>query len=154
VHLFPSSAPEIVERLWAFAVSAYFDNPIPSLFKERLFVYLSRFCEVRYCIIRHCAFLLGHGHSAGDPTVDVQSVEQVLRSLSRSTPWERGVDNVAEALGASPPCVDWPETERDLEDKLFSAATLVFIEGSLSHKARAALRHVLGSRRYEHLLAS
>jgi hypothetical protein len=50
-------APEIVERLWAFAVSAYFDNPMPSLFKERLFVYLSRFCEVRYCIIlRHCAF--------------------------------------------------------------------------------------------------
>ena len=24
-------APEIVERLWAFAVSAYFDNPIPSV---------------------------------------------------------------------------------------------------------------------------
>ena len=96
-------APEIVERLWAFAVSAYFDNPIPSLFKERLFVYLSRFCEVRYCIIRHCAFLLGYGHSAGDPAVDVQSVEQVLRLLSRSTPWERGRDNVAEALKASPP---------------------------------------------------
>jgi hypothetical protein len=35
-------APEIIERLWAFAVSAYFDNPMPSLFKERLFVYLSR----------------------------------------------------------------------------------------------------------------
>jgi hypothetical protein len=112
-----------LERLWAFAVSAYFDNPIPSLFKERLFVYLSRFCEVRYCIIRHCAFLLGYGHSAGDPTVDVQSVEQVLRLLSRSTPWERGRDNVAEALKASPPYADWPETESELEDKLFSAAT-------------------------------
>ena len=145
-------APEIVERLWAFAVSAYFDNPIPSLFKERLFVYLSRFCEVRYCIIRHCAFLLGYGHSAGDPTADVQSVEQVLRLLSRSTPWERGPDNVAEALEASLPCADWPETESDLEDKLFSAATLVFIEGGRSHKARAALRHVLGGARYEHLL--
>jgi hypothetical protein len=32
-------APEIVERLWSFAASAYFENPIPSLFKERLFVY-------------------------------------------------------------------------------------------------------------------
>jgi hypothetical protein len=29
-------APEIVERLWAFAVLAYFDNPIPSLFTLRL----------------------------------------------------------------------------------------------------------------------
>ena len=41
-------APEIIERLWAFAKAGYLDNPIPSLFKERLFVYLSRFCEVRY----------------------------------------------------------------------------------------------------------
>ena len=35
-------APEIIERLWDFAKAAYLDNPIPSLFKERLFVYLSR----------------------------------------------------------------------------------------------------------------
>jgi hypothetical protein len=54
-----SEAPEIVPKLWDFAKAAYFDMPIPSLFKERLFVYLSRFCEVRYCITRHCAFLLG-----------------------------------------------------------------------------------------------
>jgi hypothetical protein len=41
-------APEVIERLWTFAKAGYLDNPIPSLFKERLFVYLSRFCEVRY----------------------------------------------------------------------------------------------------------
>ncbi len=145
-------APEIVERLWEFAVSAYFDNPIPSLFKERLFVYLSRFCEVRYCIIRHCAFLLGYGHSAGDPNVAVQSVEQVLRLLASPTPWERGPDTVAAALEASPTSAGWPEPGGDLEDKLFSAATLVFVEGRRSDRPRAALRHVLGGRHYEHLL--
>jgi hypothetical protein len=69
-------APEIIERLWAFAKAGYLDNPIPSLFKERLFVYLSRFCEVRYCIARHCAFLVGRGHSSGDPSVAVQSIER------------------------------------------------------------------------------
>jgi hypothetical protein len=53
-------APEIVERLWDFAKSAYLDSPIPSLFKERLFVFLSRFCQVRYCIVRHCGFLVGY----------------------------------------------------------------------------------------------
>jgi signal transduction histidine kinase len=145
-------APEIVERLWAFAVSAYFDNPIPSLFKERLFVYLSRFCELRYCIIRHCAFLLGHGHAAGDPNAPVQTVEQVIRLLARPTPWDRGPDKVAAELEACPPCPDWPEPETDLEDKLFSALTLVFVEARRSEKARKALRHVLGGRRYEHLL--
>jgi hypothetical protein len=52
-------APFVVRELWLFAKSAYLDSPIPTLFKERLSVYLSRFCEVRYCIVRHCGFLLG-----------------------------------------------------------------------------------------------
>ena len=52
-------APLVIRELWQFAKSAYLDTPIPTLFKERLFVYLSRFCEIRYCITRHCGFLLG-----------------------------------------------------------------------------------------------
>jgi hypothetical protein len=69
-------APEIVEKLWDFATSAYLDNPIPSLFKERLFVFLSRFCQVRYCIVRHCGFLVGYGHSSGDALAAPQTIEQ------------------------------------------------------------------------------
>jgi hypothetical protein len=47
------------------------DNPIPSLFKERLFVYLSRFCEVRYCFHRFRRFgsrlkKVGHEAEAGE----------------------------------------------------------------------------------------
>jgi hypothetical protein len=30
--------PEITEKLWGFAQAAYLDNPLPSVFKERLFV--------------------------------------------------------------------------------------------------------------------
>src|SRR6476659_5367338 len=40
-------APEITANLWGFAKFAYLDNPLPSLFKERLFAYLSRFCIIR-----------------------------------------------------------------------------------------------------------
>src|ERR1700760_1963028 len=58
--------PEITEKLWGFAQAAYLDNPLPSVFKERLFVYLSRFCAVRYCIARHVGFLIGLGRPAGD----------------------------------------------------------------------------------------
>jgi hypothetical protein len=76
-------APELVAKLWDFAKAGYLDNPLPSLFKERLFVYLSRFCEVRYCIVRHCAFLLGLGHAAGDPSA-IQTLEQVIRLLKSS----------------------------------------------------------------------
>ena len=91
-------APEIVEKLWDFAKAGYLDNPLPSLFKERLFVYLSRFCEVRYCIVRHCAFLLGYGHAAGDPSA-TQTVEQVIRLLKSLPPWQRDLDVVFSGLG-------------------------------------------------------
>jgi hypothetical protein len=43
---------------------------LPSLFKERLFVHLSRFCEIRYCIVRHVGFLIGQGRPAGDADAD------------------------------------------------------------------------------------
>jgi hypothetical protein len=52
-----SGDPTIATNLWGFAQFGYLDNPLPSLFKERLFVYLSRFCDVRYCIARHVGFL-------------------------------------------------------------------------------------------------
>lgn len=48
----PGTGP-LLAGLWAFTQAAYLDCPLPSLFKERLFVHLSRFCEVRYCVIRH-----------------------------------------------------------------------------------------------------
>src|SRR5882762_9736629 len=70
--------PEITERLWGFAQAAYLDNPLPSLFKERLFVHLSRFCAVRYCIARHTGFLLGLGRPSGDRHARVQSIEQMV----------------------------------------------------------------------------
>jgi two-component sensor histidine kinase len=145
-------APEIIEKLWDFAKAAYLDGPIPALFKERLFVYLSRFCEVRYCIARHCAFLLGYGHPSGDPAAPPQTVEQVIRLLKASPPWQRDMEAILAALEAGPPAADWPGPGTDLEDRIFSAATVVFVEARRSERARRALRHVLGGRRFEHLL--
>ncbi len=60
-----ASDPKIAENLWGFAQFAYLDNALPSLFKERLFVYLSRFCEIRYCIARHFGFFGRLGISGG-----------------------------------------------------------------------------------------
>jgi hypothetical protein len=81
-------APLVIRELWLFAKSAYLDTPIPTLFKERLFVYLSRFCEMRYCITRHCGFLLGLGRSAGDPCAQPMTISQVIRLLQRPIPTE------------------------------------------------------------------
>lgn len=76
-------APGLIQELWGFAKSGYLDNPLPSLFKERLFVHLSRFCEVRYCIVRHVGFLIGHAHPGGDPRAVPNTVEQVVALLSK-----------------------------------------------------------------------
>jgi hypothetical protein len=145
-------APEIIEKLWDFAKAAYLDNPIPSLFKERLFVYLSRFCEVRYCIVRHCAFLVGRGHSSGDPTVVVQTVGQAIKLLQTPPPWDRDLSFVQGGPEALRAITEWPAPETDSEDWLIAAATLVFVEPARSEGARDALRRVLGGNRFEHLL--
>jgi hypothetical protein len=79
-------APFVVHELWRFAKAAYLDAPIPTLLKERLFVYMSRFCEVRYCITRHCGFLLGLGRAAGDPDAQAMTITQVIRLLQRPVP--------------------------------------------------------------------
>src|ERR1700745_1729420 len=80
--------PEITEKLWGFALAAYLDNPLPSIFKERLFVHLSRFCAVRYCVARHVGFLVGLGRPAGDAAVQPQSIVDVVRLLRRPFPRE------------------------------------------------------------------
>src|SRR5678815_4045772 len=84
-RLTPES-PETTANLWGFARFAYLDNPLDSLFKERLFVYLSRFCDVRYCITRHVGFLLGLGRPSGDAHAPIQSVPEVIRLLRRPLP--------------------------------------------------------------------
>src|SRR6266481_3702063 len=85
--------PEITEKLWGFAEAAYLDNPLPSLFKERLFVYLSRFCIVRYCIARHVGFLVGLGRPAGDRSSLPETVEQAVRLIRRPLPRDDALES-------------------------------------------------------------
>ena len=146
-------APEIVEKLWDFAKSAYLDSPIPSLFKERLFVFLSRFCQVRYCIVRHCGFLVGYGHSSGDASAAPQTIEQALKLLTAPPPWRRQLEPVYDGLAAIKGPIDWPAPDSEIEDWIFAASALIFVEPTQSERARQALRRTLGGRRVEYLLA-
>ncbi len=146
------NAPEMVERLWHFANGMYLDNPIPSLFKERLCVYLSRFCEGRYCITRHSGFLIGFGHPSGDPSAPAETVAQVIKLLKTPPAWQRDMNAVLRPLEAISIPIDLPEPETDLEDRLFAAATVVFVEPMRCRRERAALRNAVGGQRFEHLM--
>src|SRR5579859_4069580 len=121
--------PEITEKLWRFAEAAYLDNPLPSVFKERLFVHLSRFCAVRYCIVRNFGFLVGLGRPAGDPTAGVQSVPDAVKLLRR--PFARGQElqrylSVCAAFPA--PIIEMPVADTQMEEAIFVLAGHVFLK--------------------------
>ena len=148
------AAPELLEQLWGFAKAGYLDNPMPSVFKERLFVWLSRFCPMRYCIVRHVGFLLGggHGRAAGDENAQPQTVDQVIALLRRPSPWTRDMALVYANLEARPHSNEpWPAAGSQLEDEIFACAAVMFVEPSRSDSARRAMIRVLGQRDYEFL---
>src|ERR1700722_16576022 len=148
-----ASAPGLIDRLWDFARSAYFDSPLPSLFKERLFVHLSRFCEVRYCIVRHVGFLLGHGYPAGDPECPPQTMEQVVALLSRPVPSETALADAVRRLREAEPAIEMPAAETQREADLFDVLTLIFLEPRQSLHARLAVARAFGEARLELLIA-
>ena len=147
------AAPGLVEELWKFAKSAYLDNPLPSLFKERLFVHLSRFCEIRYCIVRHVGFLIGQGRPAGDADAAPETVEQVIEMLRRPVPEGTAFTTVLERLERVSLYGRLPEPRSDGETDLFDALTIMFLAPRDSERARSAVRAAVGDRTFELLVA-
>ena len=145
--------PEIIEKLWGFAQAAYLDNPLPSAFKERLFVQLSRFCAVRYCIARHVGFLVGLGRPAGDPAVRAQSVVDVVQLLQRPFPRGQELQTLLTLCAASPaPLVELPVADSRMEQAIFVLAGHVFLKTSDYLVCLDALARLLGPVRLQYLL--
>ncbi|HEV8332270.1 MAG TPA: HAMP domain-containing sensor histidine kinase [Steroidobacteraceae bacterium] len=146
------AAPELIQQLWGFAKAGYLDNPMPAVLKERLFVWLSRFCPMRYCSVRHVGFLLGgsHGRSAGDAAAVPQAVAEVVRLLRRPTPWQRDMALVYARLeNLAEPIEHWPGSDEDMEDAIFACAAVMFVEPARSERARHALTRAVGPQRFE-----
>ena len=147
------AAPGLVEELWKFAKSAYLDLPLPSLFKERLFVHLSRFCEVRYCIVRHVGFLIGQGRPAGDAGAGTETVEQVIEMLRRPLPEGPALANSLARLERVSLGGRLPEPRSECEGDLFDALTIIFLAPRDAAPARAAVRAAVGDATFELLVA-
>jgi len=145
--------PEIIEKLWGFAEVAYLDNPLPSLFKERLFVHLSRFCAVRYCIARHVGFLVGLGRPAGDPTARTQSVTDVVKLLRRPFPRGQELQSRLSLCAACPaPIVAMPMADTQMEDAIFVLTAHVFLKTSDYLQCLDTLGRLFGPARLQYLL--
>jgi PAS domain S-box-containing protein len=146
--------PEITANLWGFAQFAYLDNPLPSLFKERLFVHLSRFCEARYCVTRHVGFLAGLGRPSGDDHCPVQTIEEIVRLLRRPFPrTERLEPYFSQLIASESPLVEMPEPDSAMEEAIFACATHAYLQTPVALRCLEALKRVIGGSRFQHLTA-
>jgi signal transduction histidine kinase/CheY-like chemotaxis protein len=144
--------PQILANLWGFAQFAYLDNPLPSLFKERLFVYISRFCEVRYCIARHVGFLVGLGRPSGDSGCAVQSIDEVLALVRRPLPRGEGLQpTLAQCEACEAALVKLPAPDSTMEQALFACATHVFLQSPDAARCLCALQRALGEPQVQYL---
>ena len=145
--------PPIVEAMFGMVEFSYFDSPLPMLFKERLFTYVSRFCAVPYCMARHCAFLVGCGNVAGHSDVQGISVDEAVALLERPFPDAGQRDELLAQLRAvEGELHQWPNPKSDLADAILFAAAVVFIMPQEHKPLLAELERVLGLRRYNYLM--
>jgi PAS domain S-box-containing protein len=145
----------MAERLWSQARDAYLENEIPPLQKEELFAYLSRFCEVPYCMLRHTAILQGLGYRADRHGVTLGEPAQVLGLLRRPVPGPDELESHLKLLSEhSGTLRDWPEdSSSPLGAALFACAVHVFLRGESNQRCLVELRRSLGSEKLERLLS-
>jgi signal transduction histidine kinase len=145
--------PEITANLWGFARFAYLDNPLPSLFKERLFVHLSRFCEVRYCIARHVGFLIGLGRPSGDELCPAQSIQNVVRLLRNPFPRGEEIEPfLAQCAATDPFLAAMPGSDSAMEQAIFACSSHVFLRTPQASHCLAALKRLLRPADFEYLM--
>lgn len=135
--------PEVLEHLWRQTLSAYVNNPLPALFKEKLFAYLSRYCTVPYCIVCHSCALRPLGMTA----------QEVLDLLDRSSPRESEIEEkLAAMVTLSGPLSAWPEPHSPIEESLFLCSISIFLKQDHAERYRSEVRRLLGPAYYNHLL--
>jgi two-component sensor histidine kinase len=107
---------------------------------------------MRYCITRHCGFLLGLGRSAGDPSAQPMTISQVIRLLQRPIPTEEHTRAALARLEAVAKPIDWPLPETSYDDDLLTSVTVLFLQPARASRAKRALRIALGGEKFELLI--
>lgn len=147
------AAPGRFGALPAFFQLAYFDSPLPTAFKDRLFVHLSRFCEVRYCVARHVGFLMGLGRPEADAKADLSSIDDIMALLERPVPDAAALVQVLARLLHEVSLNDIPAPGTPAERDLFDALSALFIEPRHAPGVTAALRNAVGEAAFHPLMA-
>jgi PAS domain S-box-containing protein len=137
--------PDVLEGLWQQTLSAYVQNPLPTLLKEKLLAYLSRYCSVPYGIVCHSCALFASGMSA----------TEVLELLMRPSPSgeEDLEEDLATLAGEVASGNSWPGGRSPLDECLLRVSVFAFENQADLDRHRALLRRALGPRHYNHWAA-
>ncbi|HEY9847215.1 MAG TPA: hypothetical protein V6D03_13585, partial [Candidatus Caenarcaniphilales bacterium] len=136
--------PQVLENLWQQTLSAYVNNPLSALFKEKLNAYVSRYCAVPYCMVCHSCVLRPLGMTA----------REVLELLESPFPTEVDIQKHLSLLEAQPDLqFTSPEADPALQESLLYCAMYLFLEGDQAQSFRAELRRLIGAVNYDHLVA-
>jgi len=136
-------SPPVLENLWQQTLRAYLENPLPVLFREKLFAYLSRYCVVPYCMVCHACALRPLGLSSSE----------VLHLLEALPAPHGAIDEALarmEALGEASP--GWPESGSALEEDLFRCAVFLFLHQSQAERCRQRVRRLIGPELFGHFV--
>ncbi len=137
-------SPEAFETIWQQTLAAYVNNPLPAVFKEKLFTRLSRYCAAPYCFITHSCLMRSLG----------QSASEIARLLEESAPIsECDLEELLRLVAAeSTPLTDWPAPDSPLEQALLRCAEMSFLNTAGVERCRSELRRLLGPVNHTHLI--
>lgn len=137
-----SEHPEVLENLWSQTESAYLDNALPNLFKEKLAALLGRYCEVPYCLVCHACTLRPLGMSG----------IAIVELMSQRHPSDEQVREVFERWDACAGAIDVAAMSESAERDLFCLACTVYAAAALASAARQRLRQRLSPQDYRNLI--
>ncbi len=134
--------PAVLESLWQQTIVAYVNNPLPAIFKEKLFAYLSRYCAVPYCVVCHSCTLRPLGLTA----------KQILDLLTEPTKSIAAVLDPAFTAWAehAEPLTQFPE-DPEVVQGIYEAAIAIFLYPNRAEPLRQALRQLLSDTDYAYL---
>ena len=135
--------PQVLENLWQQTCSAYIDNPLPSLFKEKLSAYLSRFCAVPYCLVCHSCSLRELGMQA----------REILTFLEAKPPSRQDIDADLHLLNAHNHLLRvLSQLNSVLEESLLNCSIFIALHADETDDCRYELRRLLGAENYQYLV--
>ena len=132
---------QVLENLWQQTLAAYINNPLPELFKEKLFAYLSRYCSVPYCIVYHSCALKQLGMNG----------KQILQLLESSALTMAEIAKI-KVVAYTDALASLPEPDSWLEKAILSCCIYIFLKREQEANCREELRRILGVSNYNHLM--